>query len=118
MSFINVTIQITSLDILPRGVQAVLYLLQIVIVATLIFRCDKTYDCHDKSDESNCNYRQKHDGDHECKPLPGDEKQNAGSLWIPSKNVCDGYFDCRDHSDEQNCDKSKVSCEVSSTIKR
>ena len=74
------------------------------------FRCDKTYDCHDKSDESNCNYRQQHDGDHECKPVPGEE--SAGSLWIPKENVCNGYFDCRDHSDEADCDKSKVSCEV------
>jgi len=73
-------------------------------------RCDKTYDCHDKSDESNCNYRQKHDGDHECKPLAGNQ---VGSLWIPSKKVCDGYYDCRDHSDEQDCDKSRVSCELS-----
>ena len=25
------------------------------------FRCDKKVDCHDKSDEQNCNYRQQHD---------------------------------------------------------
>ena len=24
-------------------------------------RCDKNVDCHDKSDEQNCNYRQPHD---------------------------------------------------------
>jgi len=76
------------------------------------FRCDKTYDCHDERDESNCNYREKQDGDHECKPLAYLENQ-VGSLWIPSEKVCDGYYDCRDHSDEQDCDKSRVSCELS-----
>lgn len=75
------------------------------------FRCDKTFDCHDQSDESNCHYRQKHEGDHECSPIEG----ATDSLWIPRDKVCDGYFDCRDHSDEEDssCDKSKVSCEVS-----
>ena len=76
-------------------------------------RCDKTYDCHDKSDESNCNYRQQHDGDHECKPVPGEE--SVGSLWIPKENVCNGYLDCRDKSDEADCPNSNVACEVSCT---
>ena len=72
------------------------------------FRCDKVPDCHDQSDESNCHYRQKHEGDHECSPIEGATE----SLWIPRDKVCDGYFDCRDHSDEKDCDNG-TSCEVS-----
>ena len=90
-----------------------------------VIRCDKKVDCHDKSDEQNCNYRQQHDEvnsrrddwtaanltnvlknqDHECKV----EGRKDG-LFIPKEKKCDGYFDCRDKSDEEGC--KGMSCEV------
>jgi hypothetical protein len=69
-------------------------------------RCDKQVDCHDKSDEQNCNYRQQHDEDHECKV---DGRKDG--LFIPKEKKCDGYYDCRDKSDEEGC--KGMSCELS-----
>ena len=74
------------------------------------YRCDKSVDCLDKSDEAGCDYRNKHEGDHECKPKKGEE--DMGSLWIRREKVCDGYFDCRDKSDEESCESGNQSCEV------
>ena len=95
------------------------------MLKNIVIRCDKKVDCHDKSDEQNCNYRQQHDEvnsrrddwtaanltnvlknqDHECKV----EGRKDG-LFIPKEKKCDGYFDCRDKSDEEGC--KGMSCEV------
>ena len=95
------------------------------MLKNIVIRCDKKVDCHDKSDEQNCNYRQQHDEvnsrrddwtaanltnvlknqDHECKV---DGRKDG--LFIPKEKKCDGYFDCRDKSDEEGC--KGMSCEV------
>ncbi|XP_073993625.1 uncharacterized protein isoform X2 [Rhodnius prolixus] len=49
-------------------------------------RCNKLWDCHDGTDETNCT----------C----ADFLKNQ----FHTRKICDGIFDCWDYSDEQNCD--------------
>ncbi|XP_066588132.1 low-density lipoprotein receptor-related protein 2 isoform X2 [Prorops nasuta] len=70
------------------------------------YRCDKTVDCVDGTDEDGCNYRK-------CQP---DDIRCGGTspeLCIPKEKRCDGYLDCRDGKDEERCDKNlKAPCRL------
>ncbi|XP_052826933.1 SCO-spondin-like [Octopus bimaculoides] len=56
------------------------------------YKCDKTIDCRDGSDELNCNYT--------CKP--GEFECGDGNC-IPLSKKCNGLPDCVLGSDETNC---------------
>lgn len=55
-------------------------------------RCDKQFDCHDLSDETNCITI--------CKP---NEFACDSGDCIPLSKECDGTFDCPDATDELEC---------------
>ncbi|KAJ8924543.1 hypothetical protein NQ315_000691, partial [Exocentrus adspersus] len=60
------------------------------------YRCDRTIDCIDGSDETECTYRQCQADDFQCGTKTTDP-------CIPKEKKCDGYLDCRSGKDEQNC---------------
>ncbi|CAF3744759.1 unnamed protein product [Rotaria socialis] len=57
------------------------------------WKCDKTYDCADQTDENNCVY--------ECSNKTSFTCQNGQCINMTYH--CDGLPDCRDGSDEINC---------------
>uniref|UniRef100_T1KXL9 EGF-like domain-containing protein n=1 Tax=Tetranychus urticae TaxID=32264 RepID=T1KXL9_TETUR len=63
----------------------------------LSWKCDKTADCKDGSDEMDCIY-------HDC---DNDAFKCANGKCIPKNWLCDSEDDCGDKSDEVNC---KITC--------
>ncbi|XP_044762088.1 low-density lipoprotein receptor-related protein 2 [Coccinella septempunctata] len=60
------------------------------------YRCDKTVDCIDGTDEVECTYRQCQVDDFHCGSKLSDP-------CIPKEKKCDGYLDCRSGKDEEGC---------------
>lgn len=56
-----------------------------------VWRCDKSEECQDKSDEMNCPM---------CHP---DQFRCNNNVCIDASMVCDGITQCIDESDEQHC---------------
>jgi len=59
------------------------------------WKCDRTEDCDDKSDETNCEYPY----------CPAKNQTCANNVCIGENSICNGYLECRDGSDENNCGK-------------
>jgi len=57
------------------------------------WRCDRTEDCDDKSDETNCEYPY----------CPAKNQTCANDMCIGENSICNGILECRDGSDENNC---------------
>ncbi|XP_066998103.2 low-density lipoprotein receptor-related protein 2 [Anabrus simplex] len=69
------------------------------------YRCDKTVDCVDGTDEADCKF-------HACQP---DDFHcvDGGPPCLPKEKQCDGYFDCRNRRDEEGCPPNHgVSCSL------
>lgn len=62
--------------------------------------CDGDYDCHDKSDESDCKVVHCSANEKIC---------SDGKTCVDSDAFCDGHVDCPDGSDERNCTKDETS---------
>ncbi|KAL3276135.1 hypothetical protein HHI36_020854 [Cryptolaemus montrouzieri] len=60
------------------------------------YRCDRTVDCIDGTDETECTYRKCQVDDFHC-------GSKASDPCIPKEKKCDGYLDCRSGKDEEGC---------------
>ncbi|KAK9880926.1 hypothetical protein WA026_013259 [Henosepilachna vigintioctopunctata] len=60
------------------------------------YRCDRTVDCIDGTDETECTYRKCQPDDFHC-------GSKASDPCIPKEKKCDGYLDCRSGKDEEGC---------------
>lgn len=66
-------------------------------------KCDKIYDCPDKSDEENC---KDYVPENHCK---SSQYECKSGQCLDFSSRCDGFPDCPDNDDEKDCEKQRCS---------